>query len=373
MSQEQIPYQQISAFQAVILLVHTITPTAMLVIPSIAIGRAGQDAWMSILAAWACGMVFILMYSRMIRDNPAGVPFLKFVESRLGRVVTTIVGVLLAHYYLSTLSGIIRELIEFLSDAVLLRTPMLVIGGVAVGVAVYSAIHGLEVVARVGIVVFGFSVVLFFVHIFLLVDHLHLKYLAPIGEASVNHIIGGSFPAIGWFSESSLLLLMAPYVSRQAAIRTIGLWGMSLSAMFLLLTVIVAILVFGPSLPGMMAYPTSSVAETIDYDFVERMDVLFIFSWMSTIYLKICMFFFGTVHCFRTVFRVQNRKPFYIAFGVLALLTGLYTWESTADLSEYQRYAIVPFKLSMNVGLPFLLLLALWITKKSRGREVDKR
>ncbi|WP_027086799.1 GerAB/ArcD/ProY family transporter [Cohnella panacarvi] len=367
MSQEQIPYQQITAFQATILLVHTITPTAMLVIPSIAIETADQNAWMSILAAWACGIGFILMYSRITRDNP-GVPFLKFIEERLGRAVSVIVGILLAHYYFSTLSVIIRELIDFLSDAVLMRTPLLVIGGVAVAVAAYSAIHGLEVVARVGILVFGVSGFLFFLHILLLVDHLHFKYLAPIGEVSVNHIAGGSLPAIGWFSESSVLLLMAPYVSRQAAIRTIGLWGMSLSAMFLLITVIVAILVFGPSLPGMLAYPTAAVAETIDYDFVERMDVLFIFSWMATVYLKICVFFFGTVHCFRTVFRAKHRKPFYVAFGLLALLTALYTWESNVKLSEYQRYAIVPFKLSMNVVLPFMLLLALWIMKRLKPR-----
>ncbi len=367
MSQEQVPYQQISAFQATILLVHTITPTAMLVIPSIAISEAGQDAWMSIVAAWACGMGFILMYSRIVRDNP-GVPFLEFVEQRLGRAVALIVGLVLAQYYLSTLSVIIRELIDFLSDSVLIRTPLLVIGGVAVAVAIYSAIHGLEVVARTGVIVFGVSGILFFAHIVLLVDHLHLKYLSPIGEASINHIVSGSFPAVGWFSESSVLLLMAPYVSRQAAIRTIGLWGMSLSALFLLAAVVVAILVFGPSLPGIMAYPTSAAAETIDYDFVERMDVLFIFSWIATVYLKICMFFFGTLHCFRSVFRVQHRKPFYVAFGLLVLLTALYTWESNVKLSEYQRYAIVPFKLSMNVVLPFMLLLALGITRRLKQR-----
>lgn len=372
MSQEQLPYPQISAFQATILLVHTITPTAMLVIPTIAIGAAGQDAWMSILAAWVCGIGFILMYSRITRDNP-GIPFLKFVEERLGRVVAVIVGLVLAQYYLSTLSVIVRELIDFLSDAVLMRTPLLVIGGVAIGVAVYSALHGLEVVARVGIFVFGISGFLYIVHILLLADHLHFKYLSPIGEASILHIFSGSFPAIGWFSESSVLLLMAPYVSRQTAIRTIGLWGMSLSALFLLTTVVVAILIFGPSLPGMMAYPTAAVAETIDYDFVERMDVLFIFSWIATVYLKVCVFFYGTVHCFRSVFKVQNRKPFYTALGLLALLTALYSWDSNTKLSEYQRYAIVPFKLSMNVVLPFLLLLALWITKSSRGREVNKR
>lgn len=367
MSHEHIPYPQISAFQATILLVHTITPTAMLVIPTIAIGAAGQDAWMSIVAAWACGIGFILMYSRITRDNP-GVPFLQFVEERLGRAVAVIVGLVLAQYYLSTLSVIVRELIDFLSDAVLMSTPLLVIGGVAVAVAVYSAIHGLEVVARTGIFVFGISGFLFFAHIFLLVDHLHLKYLSPIGEAPLNDIVSGSFPAIGWFSESSILLLMAPYVSRQAAVRTIGLWGMSLSALFLLITVVVAILVFGPTLPGMMAYPTAAVAETIDYDFVERMDVLFIFSWIATVYLKICIFFFGTVHCFRSVFGVQNRKPFFMAFGVLAVLTALYSWESNVKLSEYQRYAIVPFKLSMNVALPFMLLLALWITKRLKLR-----
>lgn len=371
MSQQHIPYQQVSTIQAIILLVHTITPTALLVVPSIAIGAAGQDAWMSVVAAWACGIVFVLMYSLITRDNP-GLPFLKYVEQRLGRVVAVIVGLVLAQYYLCMLSGIIRELVDFLSDAVLMRTPLLVIGGVAVAVAVYSALQGIEAVARTSIIVFGVSGFLFVVHVLLLMDHLHFKYLLPIGEAPVNRIVGGGVPAIGWFSESSVLLLLAPYLNRRSAVRTIGLWGVSLSAMFLLSTVVVAILVFGPSLPGLMAYPTAAVAETIDYDFVERMDVLFIFSWMATVYLKICVSFFGTMHCFRSVFRIRNRKPFYTALGLLALLTALYTWENNANLSEYQRYALTPYLLTMNVGLPFTLMLVLWIAKRMKQRAGGK-
>ncbi|MDF2721646.1 MAG: hypothetical protein K0Q59_1321 [Paenibacillus sp.] len=372
MSQQQMPQVRISTFQAVVLLVHTVTPTAMLVIPAIAIGAAGQDAWMTTLVAWACGIVFVLLYSHMNKSNP-GTPFLSYVEKRLGRAVGVIVGLLLAQYYFSTLTTIVRELIEFATDAVLLKTPLIVVGIVTVAVAIYIVSQGIEVIARAGVIVLGLSAFLFALHIVLLMHQMHIQYLFPIGEAPIQRIASGSLSSIGWFSECSLLFLIAPMLVNPSAARKVGLWGVSLSAAFLLNTVLVSILVFGPTLPGMMTYPTSSVAETIQYAFVERLDMLFIFSWISAVYMKVGVFFYGTMHCFNHVFRIQNRKPFIVVIGIFALLTAMQGWKSTSDLSEYQHTTLPPYLLSMNVALPFLLWLCLSVAKRTKRKAGKPR
>jgi spore germination protein KB len=82
-------------------------------------------------------------------------------------------------------------------------------------------------------------------------------------------------------------------------------------------------------------------------------------------YMKLCIFFFGTVHCIVHLFRIRFEKPFLIAIGVLVLLTAVYSWPSNASISEYQELTSGPILFLVNALLPF----ALWIGLRWKGRN----
>lgn len=355
--------ERITPFQAALLIVHAITPTSVLVVPTITIGFAGQDAWMTIIIAWVCSLVCVGLYCLINKHNP-GLPFIEFLEQRFGRVISVIIGLVLIQYYFASLSTIIRELIDFLSDKVLVNTPLLLTGAVVVFVGMYAAMHGLEVIARAGVLMFFAGAIILFASNMLETAQMHLKYLMPIAEASAKHIALGTMSAVGWLSEASVLLILAPYLSKPKAMWKTGFWGVTLSAIYLLNVIIVVVLVFGAELPTMMTYPSMAVAELIDYNFIERVDILFIFGWVGTVYLKVCVFTFGLVHCFKSVFRIRNEKPFFVSLGVLALLTGLYSWTSNVYLIQHHRYALPSYLFTINILLPLLLWLGVLATKK---------
>lgn len=321
---------------------------------------------MTIVIAWVCSLACVGLYVLINKHNP-GMPFIAFLEQRFGRVLGIVVGLLLAQYYFSSLTTIIRELIDFLSDKVLMSTPMLMTGAVAAFVAMYAAAQGVEVIARAGVIMFIVGALILVGSDLLEIGQMNLKFLTPIAEASANQIALGSMPAIGWLSEASVLLLLGPFLSKPGTAWKVGFWGVTLSAIYLMNAVVVVVIVFGADLPTMMTYPSSSVAEVIDYDFVERVDMLFVFAWVGTVYLKICVFAFGTMHCFQAVFKVRNKRPFHVALGVLALLTALYSWTSNVYLIQHQRFASTPFLLALNIVLPLLLWLGVLATKKRKA------
>lgn len=361
--------ERITPFQATILIVHAITPTSILVVPTIAIGAAGQDAWMTIILAWVCSLVCVGLYVSINRHNP-GMPFIAFLEKRFGRAVGVVVGLVLAQYYFSSLTTIVRELADFLSDKVLLSTPMLMTGAVAVFVGMYSAAKGVEVIARAGILMFVVGALILVGSDLLEIGQMNLKFLTPVAQAPANHVVLGSMPAIGWLSEASVLLLLGPYLTKPGKAWKVGFWGVTLSAVYLMNAVVIVVLVFGAELPTMMTYPSSAASEIIDYDFVERVDMFFIFAWVGTVYLKICVFAFGMMHCFQAVFKVRKEKPFHVSLGVVVLLTALYSWTSNVYLIQHQRYASTPFLLVLNIALPLLLLVGVLATNK-RKRPVQ--
>lgn len=368
--------QKLSTLQSTILVMNTITPTSIIVIPIIAVGSAGQNAWMTILLSWLFGLLCVPLYCAINRHNP-GQPFLEFLEQRLGRFVSFVVGLLLAQYYYATLAAVIREFTNFLSDEVMLTTPLFVLGAVTILVGLYAALQGIEVIARAGVIVFAFVMVFLVFGLSLESTLMDVHRLMPVGGTYWGKIVVGSLPASGWMSESAVLLLLLPFLKKPGEMGKIGFWGVTLSGLTLLATVLASLLILGPSLPAMLNYPTFAISELIEYgNFIERVDMAFICVWMAAIYMKVSIFFYFTLHCFTSTFRVRAKKPFGIGLALLTLLTSLYTWSSNVYLFEHQRYAMTPFLIVMNFLLPILLWIAIAATKgrktKAKGEKADE-
>ncbi|QMV42129.1 GerAB/ArcD/ProY family transporter [Cohnella cholangitidis] len=362
--------EKISTVQAIFLVNNAITPTAVLVIPTIAVGAASQDAWISVIAAWVIGIVIALIYGSVCRRNP-GLPLMALIEKRFGRAVSVIFGVVIVQYYLSTTAVVLRECLNFLSDELLHETPLIVIATVILLVIWYAVAEGIEVIARISAIVYVGTLVFLTLGMGMQFNQMKLKYLFPIGEATLPQILQGGIPAIGWISESAFLLLLVPYISKPALASKIGIVGISIAAVQMLVVVLMVLFVFGPELPKLLAYPTFATAEIIKYGrFVERVDLIFISVWIPTAFIKICVFFYGTVHCFSHAFRIRDEKPFQIVLGILILLTALYSWPNNSAFNHYQQFVSGPILQMFNIVFPVVLMLALmWKGRKAVGSE----
>lgn len=358
--------QQISTAQAILLLVNTIIPTAILTVPSIAIGSASQDSWISIIIATACGIIFALLIAAVSRQNP-GMPFFSFVESRMGRTVSIIVGILLVQYYMITTAVASREFVNFLTEKAIPNTPIFFLIAVSLSIALYAVSQGIEVIARVSFIVFVISIIFLPITVGLLMNQMHLHFLLPVGTTPFTHILQGGSSVYSLLSEVSILLLLSPYLTKPSDVRKIGVWSVIIAGSELLIFAMMIILVFGPKLPMLMKYPTFTLIESVEYGrFVERIDSLFIAVWIATAYVKICIFFFGTMYCFVHTFRIHYEKPFLIVLGLFVLLTALYSWPSNSSLVDTLKYASTPLLLTFNVLLPLALWIGLRFTKRKK-------
>ncbi|WP_372636834.1 endospore germination permease [Cohnella sp.] len=356
--------EKIGSIQAAVLISMAITPTAAIVIPTVSIGASGQDAWLSVLAAWPLGIGFALLYGSLSRMNP-GVSFFSWLDSRLGRAVSVIAGLLLAQYYLSVASVTIRELVNFLSNELLQKTPVAVLSAVPILIAVYAASGGIEVIARISALVYVGMIMFLALGIGLELNQMQPQFLFPIGDAPLPRLVESGLPSVGWLSEASLLFILAPYLSKPRRSTAIAIAGVSLAAVQLSLIVLLVLLQFGPELPGIMAYPAFAAAEIIKYgSFVERVDLIFICVWVATVYVKLCIFVFGTVHCFTHSLRIKAAKPFLWTISLLIFLHSLYSWSDEATFLHYQKSVSTAFLITCNVIVPALLWLGLKIKRR---------
>lgn len=355
--------QKISSLQGIFLIMSTIVPTAILTVPNYAVRFSDQDSWISIMMAIIVGIALSYMLGAICRQNP-GMTFLGWLRKRLGPKTGTCIGILLTYYYFTTTLIILREFVNFLAENVLTRTPATVLMVITVGVVLYAVNHGIEVIARINLIVVFASLFVFLVTAILLAKDVHPGFLLPIGEHPLSKIVQGGVLPTSWLSEAAVLLLVAPSLNDPVAARKVAITGVVGAGVELAVFVVAAFSILGPNIVSHLSFPTFNMIGIIQIGrFLERVDIVFISIWICMVYIKLSIFMFGAFHCFVETFRIRSVKPLLFALGLLAVLSSLYTWPKATYLDYFNTYAVAPFLLSFNVILPLLIWLCLFITK----------
>jgi len=347
---------KIGTTQAAMLVVNTIAPTAFLVLPIIIGEVAEQDSPLAVLLTSLIGLAIAAIVGTVIVDNK-GAPFLDWVREKCSPFIATILGLLLLQFYLDTTSTILREFVNFIKDNVLLDTPISVLTILILLITIYMVRQGIESIARINSIALLFNIFFIPIYLFGISQYMDIHRLLPIMDHSFSALTLSSLTPVTWVSEVGVLLFLAPYLQSPQKARVIGWYGLLTVAMLMMMVIVSSLMVFGPQFINAVAYPGFSAIGVIQLGRVlERMDILFISYWVMSIYLKMSIFLFATVECFKQTFQVKSSRPFIGALGLLVALESMYTWEDANKLSDYNKSRFLVFIL-FNALVPLALIL----------------
>ncbi|MBB6637420.1 endospore germination permease [Cohnella thailandensis] len=320
--------QTVTKLQCAALVMTTILPTAVLILPKTVMNSVAQDAWISLLVSTLGGVVAAFALGRFAAGTKGGVPFQKGLGESTGRVLAALAGLALAAYYFSIASTALHEFITFISAEMLEYTPKIVLKGAAVLVLMYIAAKGIEPIARISVLLMLTSFPLLALSVLLTISKMTWRQIEPVGEHSWTTIALGGVTPLGWFSEVAIVLLVAPYMIRPKEAVKGAVWGVLLTGTELIVMVLQSLFVFGPNLVRSMEYSMVDLVGLIEVgNFVERVEVFFITFWMSTVFLKLGIFLFGTIHLLETTLKLPfDRSPLLLGVGLLLWADTSYNW-----------------------------------------------
>ncbi|WNS41164.1 endospore germination permease [Paenibacillus sp. MMS20-IR301] len=357
---------KIGTTQASLLIVNTILPTATIVLPVIITNYSEQDAPLAIFMSTAAGLLVAAIVGTVIR-NSNGAPFLDWVREKTSPVVAVILGLFMLQFYLDTTATILREFVNFIKDNVLIDTPVTVLVVLILLITIYMVRQGLESIARVNTLVILLYFVFLPLYLFGLFSDLNVHYLLPMFDHTLAEITLASLTPATWMSEVAVLLFLAPYLQYPQRARIIGWAGLIFVSVLMMFSLIIALMVFGPDFIKLSAYPGFSTVSIIRIGrFIEKLDSLFIAYWVLSIYLKVSIFLFVTVECFKQTFRVSSSRPFIGALGLLIALECLFSWQSSVKLNLYNKEGRYLVFLLFNVLVPLGAVLLNRVRKAKR-------
>lgn len=360
---------KISTWDAVLLIVNAIVPTAFIVLPTIIVTYLDQDSPWSILIAYAVGIAMATLIGVIIKHND-GTPFLEWVSKITSPVVSTLLGLILLQYYLDATTSTLREFVNFLKDNVLFKTPIFVLISIALLITAYMVHQGITTISRVNNMIFLLYFIVLPIYWFGLKGYLDVHRLLPVFDHTYRKFILGSMTTVTWFSEVAVLLFLAPYLKTPRHAGRIGRRALLIIALLLLTNLNEMLMIFGSNYVKAVSYPAFISLSVVHIgNFLENLDILFISYWILSIYFKLGVFLFVTLECFKQTFRVKEKEPYLLGIFMVICAECLYTWKDPSRLTSLNGEGRFPVMMLVNVLLPTLIYLYSLLAGKIKSRR----
>ncbi|MCP8970822.1 GerAB/ArcD/ProY family transporter [Ectobacillus ponti] len=333
--------------------------------------EAKQDAWIACLAATGLGMLLISLYYKLSqlsdRKHLYGIFGLAF-----GKWAGLALSFLYTVYFIYIAARVTRDFSELINTAILPYTPMEVIIFTLTFLVAYMVYKGIEVTGRTA-EVFSPTVFIFIFAIIMMLwasKGIHFNSFRPVLGDGPMPVLRAVFPGLLTFPFGELVTfsMVLPLVSDVKQIKKYSLIGVGISGMLVTLAVAVQIAALGSETRGRASFPLLGTAKNISIgEFVERVDALIVFVMMLGIIVKSGIFLFcalqGIEHLTSRPYR-QFVFPVSMIVGMSAVLVSYNYAEHLQEGVEFvTRYVHVP----LQIGIPGLALLVLWIKQRKEG------
>lgn len=334
---------------------------------------AGRDAWLSYLAGTITGGLTVAALMAGLGARFPGCTITEAAQRALGRAAGGLFGLAYALYFL--LAGILMlRMVTIGIGLVMPRTPLFALT-VLLGLPVcYASIAGLQVTARLAVMIFisVFSLGMFVLTL-LAVPVSDPALLFPLFEHGYKPFLTGAFHAFGFMGELAILGTLQGRLAGGAAFRYNALVVLIIAG--LVGHVIGPIAIFGPEMLGedegglIMPIPSQMKVLSIP-DFLERLDSYGMFLYMLMLFLKDPVFLYAAAVEAAHAFGLESCRPLTLPAGAALILSPvIFLSYPPSKAEEFLTRFYSPLGIIMGIGLPALLLAVAALRGFRQGRS----
>lgn len=336
---------------------------------------AGRDTWISTLIAIIPGCLLVFLITYLAKLFP-GKTLIEYSQETLGKIPGKLVGILYLWYFLYLGSLVLRNYGDFLSTVVLPES-MPGVFHITLGLVVaYMVYHRIEVIGRVGEIVFPVIIGLSFAVSLLLTlsGSSELKNLLPVFEQGFGKVLLGSIPIAAFpFQEIIVFTMILPYLNISKNSNKALMGGLLFAGLILVTTLMQSIAVFGDYISTLSFPRYFSVRLLTVGEFIQRIEPIVIIIWIMQGLIKIgvCLYSFATG--FSQITGIKDERTILIPSTILMIFFANIAYHNFFEMINfainiYPFYAF-PFQILFPVSM---LVLALLKGKNKNQRSQQK-
>jgi spore germination protein KB len=362
---------KISAHQLFILILLFDFGTAILLPLGI---EVNQDAWLAILLGMAGSFLLYLIYYRLYRYYPHSLPT-QYMQEILGKWIGKVLAFGYLLYFAYFAARNLRDFGEMLLTFAYPDTPLYIANALLILVIIYTLNKGIEVLSRVAelliVCVYLLAIIGFILIVASgLIDFNNLKPVLEEGMLPVLRTVVTQtlyFP----FGQVIVFIMIFPYVNSPKKIKVTGLCALGLSGINLAITMIINIAVLGTNLTSRSVFPLLSTVQSIQVaDFLERLDVFFMFLLIISGFIKLSIFFYAFLIGTADLFKMKTSSQLVYPLGLIILFLSVVMAQNIQEhFYEGGKIASILLHIPFQILFPVLLLSITFFKKVKENQH----
>ncbi len=255
------------------------------------ISSAGRDAWITVIITMVLTFIWVLLIF-FVHKKTNNQPLMEWLSQTIGNKATNFV-ILLFVLYLLFMCGIsLRETMSWTKIAYLPETPTWILTIMFLFICWYLAKESMQTLNRINIFLLFFIIIFGFFVATANIKFKNHSLLLPMLEHGIRPVLNGIiFQASGMVEIFIFLLLQHklnnPLKFRHFSITILLLTGLTLGPL------IGALIEFGPREATIQRFPPFEEWALVSIgNFVEHVDFLSIYQWLSGVFIRISLLLF---------------------------------------------------------------------------------
>ncbi|WP_246938728.1 GerAB/ArcD/ProY family transporter [Bacillus pinisoli] len=350
---------QISPLQFTILTALFIVGSAVLFIPTILVGAASQDAWISGIIGMGIGVLLAWFYSSLTKIDPEK-SYIQMCLFAFGKWGGGLLAILTFTFHIILACFLLFDIGDFLITHILIGTPIEVIYYMFIFVAIiYSTKLGIETTARSAEIFMPWVFLLFSLISIFVLPEVEPTNILPVYENGFGPILFGVYFFIGFpFAEMIVLLMITPFINDKKKITSSFIYGVLLGSMILLVFIVLCLLVLGADYSQRNEFPIYVLGKQVSIgNFLERVEVIVAIIWFISIFFKLSIVSHSFMLGLSQLLNMKDYRPLTFPFAVLIIPLTLLIIPSSIYLKGFTKYASTPYMVTVGIIIPAIVFI----------------
>lgn len=352
--------QQISSLQFFIMIFSSVVANGILSAPQVAAGIGGPGGWVMVLLYGLLATVSLIILVKLMERFPTD-NYITVTQQLTGRVGGYIIGLLLITQATLASATVVRGMAGISTSTMFQQTPAVVLISIMIFLSMFVLYHGIEVLARVNIILFTLKLLVILLILVLALPNAKMANLQPLwyrgGDSWVTGTLG--------ISSSYLGVLIVPFIFKSVNNKKRLIYNaagamVTIIIVYALFTVLV-IATFGSNETARMLWPTMYMVRELPIP----MEPVFAAVWLTSAFSVTSATLYVAAYAMKCLFKLTDYRTILLPLSIIVI---------TIANTPANQLDVIAFVLNVSyLGillewlLPMMLLILAVVFKKGKS------
>ncbi|MGM0874769.1 MAG: GerAB/ArcD/ProY family transporter [Bacillota bacterium] len=353
--------ETINSGQMAVIFLSFMLGSSIINIPQPLTQSAQNGAWLSILIANGFGMLLLSCILYLYRKNP-NYNLIDYSRKILGKWITLFFSIPLVLMPLLQLSYIIIDIGGFFTNAMMRETPSYIFHVLILLVAALTARSGIEVIARMFVLLLCYLIFFSVIVIILVLPYYHVDNLLPIIPDGIKPVIHGAYMTIGFpYGEIVTFSFLLPLIHKEKekkkdnSLKIYMFSALLLHGFLLMVSILCTIMALGP-LAGTVKFSLFELARLINIkEIITRIESLIGIALIVGSYMKTTIMLFILKETLSQVLKLKDKRIIIFPVTFISLLLTLTMFKNEIEFGD-AVFVVMPLIIFTVHVIPLLLM-----------------